>query len=165
MSSTALGQGMRVVVLDTNIVLDLFLFQDPRTVVLREQLHSGELIWRATAHMRNELERVLTYAHIVAKLSFYKKSPQDILAAFDQFAQITPEPSAKAPYTCKDTDDQPFIDLACDIAGCSASHIAGQVNSAVSALRPKIQLISKDKAVLCMRKRLEKLSVIVTMTF
>ena len=157
MSSTALGQGMRVVVLDTNIVLDLFLFQDPRTVVLREQLQSGELIWRATAHMRNELERVLTYAHISAKLSFYKKSPQDILAAFDQFAQITPEPSAKAPYTCKDTDDQPFIDLACDIAS--------QSSSADAALRPKIQLISKDKAVLSMRKRLEKLSVIVTMTF
>ncbi len=146
-----------IVVLDTNIVLDLFLFQDPRTTFLREQLLSGHLIWRATPHMRNELERVLTYAHIAAKLSFYEKSPQDILAAFDQHAQITPAPSAKAPYTCKDADDQPFIDLAC--------HQALQTSDTTPSSALKIQLISKDKAVLSMRKRLEKLSVIVTMTY
>lgn len=148
---------MPIVILDTNIVLDLFLFQDPRTAALREQLQAGHLIWRATQHMRNELERVLTYAHIAAKLNFYEKFPQDILAAFDQHAQITPAPSAKAPYTCKDADDQPFIDLAC--------HLASYPRSAAVELKPHIQLISKDKAVLSMRKRLEKLSVIVTMTY
>ena len=149
--------GVKIAVVDTNIVLDLFLFHDPRTTFLREQLLAGHLIWRATQHMRNELERVLTYAHITAKLSFYEKSPRDILAAFDQHAQITPAPSAKAPYTCKDADDQPFIDLAC--------HFAGQGNSADAAQKPKIHLISKDKAVISMRKRLEKLSVIVTTTY
>ena len=152
---------LTIVVLDTNIVLDLFLFSDPRTVALREQLQSGQLIWRTSQHMRSELERVLTYTHIASKLAFYKKSPQDILAAFDQFAQLTPEPSGKAPYTCKDADDQVFIDLACHLAASSAS----QASSANASPSRKIQLISKDKAVLCMRKRLEKLSVIVTMTY
>jgi predicted nucleic acid-binding protein len=138
------------VVLDTNIVLDLFLFQDPRTEPLREQLQSGQLDWRATQHMRNELERVLTYPNIATKLTFYKKIASDVLASFDQHAKLTEPPSAKSPYTCKDADDQVFIDLACHLASTEPKH--------------PIQLISKDKAVLSMRKRLEKLSVIVKAT-
>jgi predicted nucleic acid-binding protein len=146
----------QVVVLDTNIVLDLFFFQDPRQEPLRQQLQSGQVQWRATQHMRNELERVLTYAHIVAKLEFYQKSASSILAAFDQHAQLIQEPSAKAPYVCKDPDDQVFINLAASLA---ASSPASAPNSSAPTL-----LISKDKAVLSMRKRLEKLSIHVTAT-
>jgi putative PIN family toxin of toxin-antitoxin system len=136
-----------IVILDTNIVLDLFLFQDPRTQALTEQLAAKQLTWLATPHMRNELERVLTYSHIEAKLAFYQKTAADILAAFDQSAQITEPPCAKAPYTCKDADDQAFIDLACHLSS--------------NKLGSSIQLISKDKAVLSMRKRLEKLAITV----
>jgi predicted nucleic acid-binding protein len=135
----------RIVILDTNIVLDLFLFQDPRTELLREQLQSGQLDWRATQHMRNELERVLTYPHIAAKLTFYNKTATDILADFDQYAKLQDAPSTKAPYTCKDADDQVFIDLAAALA---------QQNR-----KAHISLISKDKAVTSMRKRLEKLAI------
>lgn len=49
---------------------------------------------------------------------------------------------AQSPYTCKDPDDQQFIDLA----------VAHQA-----------VLLSKDKAVLVMRKRLLKLGVAVQM--
>ncbi len=135
------------VVLDTNIVLDLFLFQDPRTAPLREQLQSKQLVWMATEHMRKELERVLTYQHIATKLAFYEKSAEDILNAFDQLAQLTEAPATKAPYSCKDPDDQPFIDLACHLASAQP--------------KQAIHLISKDKAILSMRKRLENLSVLV----
>jgi predicted nucleic acid-binding protein len=153
----------RTVVLDTNIVLDLFLFQDPRTALLREQLHSNQLQWIATQHMRNELERVLTYPHIVAKISFYEKSAAGILAAFDQATQITTDAIPKAPYTCKDTDDQVFIDLACHLARHPARQLAGQIDP--SGTNQTVLLISKDKAVTSMRKRLEKLSVCVSATF
>lgn len=148
-----------LVILDTNIVLDLFLFQDPRTAALRQALASGQLHWQATAHMRNELERVLTYAHIAAKLAFYERTPEDILAAFDQFAQIVEAPANKAPYTCKDADDQVFIDLACYLA----SQVREELRESSSASQG-VQLISKDKAVLSMRKRLQKESVLVSMT-
>jgi predicted nucleic acid-binding protein len=139
----------KIVILDTNIVLDLFLFQDPRTEPLREQLQSGQLDWRATQHMRNELERVLTYPHITAKLAFYGKTAIDILANFDHHAQLLDAPSTKAPYTCKDADDQVFIDLAATLA---------QQNP-----NAHVSLISKDKAVTSMRRRLEKLSIYVSM--
>ncbi|MFM7330993.1 MAG: putative toxin-antitoxin system toxin component, PIN family [Brachymonas sp.] len=137
----------QMAVLDTNIVLDLFLFQDPQSAALREQVQSGLLRWIATQHMRNELERVLTYEHITTKLAFYQKSAQDILADFDRHAQLTAAPPSKAPYTCKDADDQPFIDLACHLA------LATPVGT--------VSLFSKDKAVLSLRKRLEKLSILV----
>ncbi len=135
------------VVLDTNIVLDLFLFQDARIEALRGQLRGQHIRWIATPHMRSELERVLTYTHIAAKLTFYQKNAQEILAAFDRSVQCVEAPGAKAPYTCTDPDDQVFIDLACYAAS-------------IEPLR-QVQLISKDKAVLSMRKRLERLSVVV----
>ena len=145
----------KLIVLDTNITLDLFLFNDPRTANLRDKIATKQLTWIATAHMRNELERVLAYSHIVAKLNFYEKTAADILLAFDHHAQLTKAPIAKSPYTCKDTDDQVFIDLACHVAGQTSRD--GKVE--------KVHLISKDKAVLSMRKRLEKLSVCVSATF
>ena len=51
-------------VIDTNIVLDLWLFEDPATVPLRAALQSGRISHLATHSMRDELERVLTYPHI-----------------------------------------------------------------------------------------------------
>ena len=48
-----------LVVLDTNIVLDLFVFSDPATAALRSALESGAARWVATSVMRDELERVL----------------------------------------------------------------------------------------------------------
>jgi predicted nucleic acid-binding protein len=160
---------MLLAVLDTNIVLDLFLFQDPRTEPLRQQLLQGQLQWQATSHMRNELERVLTYAHITTKLAFYKKSAADILAQFDHHAHLTPAPSSKAPYTCKDADDQAFIDLAAHLALRSAEPVPGlSVTSSLASHSPasrsptRVILLSKDKAVLSLRKRLEKLAIFVS---
>jgi predicted nucleic acid-binding protein len=141
-------QQPQIAVLDTNIVLDLFLFQDPRCTSIRQALEADQLHWIATPHMRNELERVLTYVHISAKLEFYRKSSADILSEFDRHACITPEPTARAPYICKDADDQVFIDLAHTLA----QQHPGQA----------IALHSKDKAVTSMRKRLEKLSIYVS---
>jgi predicted nucleic acid-binding protein len=128
-------------VIDTNVVLDLFLFEDPRWSSLRLELASGQVLWHATAHMREELSRVLGYPHIAAKLAFYAKEPHAVLADFDRYAQLAPV-APKAPYTCTDADDQVFIDLACELARTQA-----------------VRLYSKDKAVTSMRKRLTKMSV------
>jgi putative PIN family toxin of toxin-antitoxin system len=120
------------VVLDTNIVLDLLVFQDPLTRPLREALQAGTLRWIASADMRGELERVLTYPHIAKRLAFYGLEPAAVLAARDAWVH-TVEPEAKAPVTCKDPDDQRFIDL---------------------AVAHRCLVLSKDNAVLCMAKRL-----------
>jgi len=124
-------------VLDTNVVLDLLVYQDPATLPLRDLLAEPHTRWLATPPMREELARVLAYPQVAKRLQARALSAQAVLAAFDARAQIT-EAAPKAPYTCKDADDQPFIDLA-------AAHTA--------------TLLSKDKAVLCMAKRLARLGV------
>jgi putative PIN family toxin of toxin-antitoxin system len=131
------------VVLDTNVVLDLWLYKDPATAALLEALETKAVQWLATQVMRDELERVLAYTHIVKRLAFSQLTAQDILVQFDAHAQVIPI-AAKALFICKDGDDQKFIDLA-------AEH--------------KTQLISKDKAVLTMRNRMARLGVAVGKVF
>jgi len=125
----------RPVVVDTNVALDLLIFSDPRTAPLRALLAAGRLAWIATQVMRDELERVLAYPHIAERMDYYRVGAAQVLAAFDAQARLV-DTAPKVAYVCKDADDQKFIDLA-------AAHQA--------------ILLSKDKAVLCMRKRLENL--------
>jgi len=124
-------------VLDTNIVLDLWVFDDPQAQPLRQALAMGERRWLATATMREELARVLGYPQIAQRLQARTLSPEAVLAQFDRHAQLQP-PAPKAPYTCKDADDQKFIDLA----------VAHQA-----------ELHSKDAQVLCMKNRLARCGV------
>jgi putative PIN family toxin of toxin-antitoxin system len=131
------GPAPQPVVLDTNIVLDVFVFNDAAAQPLKKALEAGELDWLATQAMRDELERVLAYPQIIPRLAFYQLSAADVLAAFDRHARLT-EVATKAGVTCSDPDDQKFIDLA----------VAG-----------KTLLLSKDQHVLSMRKRLVGLGV------
>lgn len=128
------------VVLDTNVVLDLWLFNDPRTSPLRQALQQGQLRWIATAHMREELRRVLDYDHLVGRLAIYQMTSLQVLELFERHAQFVPVPD-KARWRCKDPDDQVFIDL---------------------AVAHRCPLISKDKAVLALRKTLARAQVLVS---
>lgn len=127
----------RLIVLDTNIVLDAFVFSDAAAQPLREALGAGTLHWIATEAMRDELERVLDYRQIVPRLAFYGLTAATVLDAFDRHARRVPE-APRATAVCKDPDDQKFIDL---------------------AVAHRSLLLSKDQAVLSMRKRLLALKV------
>ena len=124
-------------VLDTNIVLDVFLFADPAAQPLREALEHARIRWISTEPMREELARVLGYPHIAKRMAFYHRSFEDLLRDFDTHTH-TVEVAPRAPLRCKDPDDQRFIDL---------------------ALVHKAGLLSKDHAVLCMAKRMRALGV------
>jgi predicted nucleic acid-binding protein len=124
-------------VLDTNIVLDLWVFDEPKAEALRTSVESGSTQWLATAAMREELARVLAYPQIVKRLTARALPADTVLAHFDRHVQLQPD-APKAPYACKDADDQKFIDLA-------VQHSAA--------------LHSKDAQVLCMKKRLERCGV------
>lgn len=133
----------RPIVLDTNVVLDLLLFADPDTGSLRAALQAKQVRWIATAVMREELARVLTYEHIMKRMDFYQRNADGLLAAFDAQARLV-EVAPKAAMNCKDPDDQKFIDLA-------VAHGA--------------LLLSKDNAVLKLRKRLALHNVVATTHF
>jgi putative PIN family toxin of toxin-antitoxin system len=122
-----------LVVIDTNIALDLFVFDNPDCVPLAAALAAGTLRWIATAPMRTELARVLGYPLIARRLAQRQMDAAAVLAAFDARAHLLAEAPPRAPCVCKDPDDQVFIDL---------------------AVAQRALLISKDQAVLTMRKRL-----------
>ena len=130
-------------VLDTNVVLDLLVFGDPRVQPVADGLRAGTLHWIATAPMREELARVLGYPKLAPRVAFHRGGPAAVLEDFDRHARLV-ELAPKAPLTCGDADDQKFIDL---------------------AVAHRCMLLSKDDEVLRMRKRLAQLQVTATAQF
>ena len=133
----AAADAVRAVVLDTNVALDLLVFDDPSVQALRAALAGGQLRWLALPGMRDELARVLTYPRVEAYLALRGRPAQEVLAAFDATSHCS-APAPAAPVRCSDPDDQPFLDLAL-------------VHGAL--------LLSKDKAVLATRQRMAALGV------
>lgn len=131
---------MRLVV-DTNVALDLLVFNEPahalKIAPLRQALQSGRLAWLSCAPMREELQRVLHYPKLLPRVLHYGHTPESVLAAHDRLAQPLPTPP-KATWTCSDPDDQVYIDL---------------------AVAHSCVLLSKDRAVLAMRRRLARAGV------
>jgi putative PIN family toxin of toxin-antitoxin system len=126
---------MDQVVIDTNVVLDLFVFDDPACAALRAALDDGRTTWLASEAMREELQRVLAYPHIARRL--LEPGAERVLAAFDRHTHRV-EAAPKAAFTCRDPDDQRFIDLA----------VAHQAT-----------LLSKDAQVLALARRLARIGV------
>ncbi|HMS27701.1 MAG TPA: putative toxin-antitoxin system toxin component, PIN family [Burkholderiaceae bacterium] len=125
------------IVVDTNIVLDLLVFDDPASMRLKstllDSIDNKKYVWLATQAMRDELERVLSYPKISSRMAFYQLRSESVMQQFDHLATMV-APATKAAWMCKDPDDQKFIDL---------------------AVQHQAQLFSKDRAVLCMAKRLQ----------
>ncbi len=131
------------VVLDTNVVLDLLLFADPSTLTLRAALGSRQVAWLATGAMRDELQRVLAYPALQLPMVRRGLQVAQVLARFDDACQMQSVAPACA-IRCSDRDDQPFIDL---------------------AVAHRAWLLSKDKAVLRLHRRLAQCAVPVHSAF
>jgi putative PIN family toxin of toxin-antitoxin system len=120
------------IVIDTQVVMDWLVFNDPRVQALTTAVTSGRLCWLVAPAMRDEIRHVLgrgVAASYAPDLAF-------IEAQFDAHAlavdTVAPQPLAGR-LVCRDPDDQKFIDLAL-AAGAR-------------------WLISRDKAVLALAKR------------
>ena len=131
---------MTPVVLDTNIVLDLLLFQNPQVQGLRQALGQLQLRWLATPPMREELARVLAYPKIAPGLTRLGHSLASLLAQWDALVSVV-EVAPRCAVRCRDPDDQRVIDL---------------------AVAHRAQLLSKDALVLRLTKRLLPLGVVVS---
>ena len=130
-----LGASRRVeppsLVLDTNIVLDWLLFDDPHCTTLADALAAGQARWLASATMRDELDHVL--ARGIA--SGRARDGAAVIAGWERWAVIVEPGDQPSPrdLLCSDGDDQKFIDLALQV-GASA-------------------LLSRDRALLKLARR------------
>ena len=116
-------------VLDTNVVLDLFHWGNVDAVPIMAALEAGQIECLADARTLAELERVLTYPQL-------KLTPAMAVDRYQRYArlvQLVEAGDAPPLPRCKDRDDQMFLELA---ARSSAD-----------------LLVSKDKALLKLRGR------------
>lgn len=102
------------VVLDTNVCLDLLLFDDPRCARLRVALHTGEVVAVCNRACRDEWQRVLRYP----KLRLDEAACVELQQAFDGLIECLPDGTTSLQAAvlplCADPDDQKFLQLTLD---------------------------------------------------
>ncbi|MDP2822195.1 MAG: putative toxin-antitoxin system toxin component, PIN family [Sulfuritalea sp.] len=104
----------RRLVLDTNVLVSLYVFADSRFAPLRARIESGE--WQAITNDAcfSEFRRVLGYP----MFALAEERQQGALAAYrSSVTRLAGSPPASADLPrCKDRDDQKFLELARDSA-------------------------------------------------
>jgi putative PIN family toxin of toxin-antitoxin system len=130
---------MRPVVLDTNILLDIFVFDDERAI------HLKKVLFDKTRHFVASQKTIEEFADVISRPLFKldEKAQAAILAQWQSIAEQRDDSNlAPAPWKCQDPDDQIFLDLAYQ-------------------LRPTI-LISKDNAVLQIARKAASEDILIT---
>lgn len=126
-------------VLDTNVWLDLLLFEDPRCSHLAAALDDGRAVALVDAPCREEWLRVLGYPSL--RLDDERRAALD--ARFNAVTTVAQEPVRPLPWPalprCADPDDQKLLELAC----------IGHANA----------LLSRDQALLSLDRRTRRLSL------
>ena len=121
---------MKTVVLDTNILLDIFVFDDKRAADLKDAICNKDI--QALASQMTLTE----FADVISRPLFKLDgtAQEAILKQWHSLAKLEDDSNlGSAPWKCQDSDDQIFLDLA-------------------YAFRPAL-LISKDHAVLKLARK------------
>lgn len=137
-----------MLVLDTNCVLDLLLFQDASCRPIAHWLGTGQAQIMVTSAMLEELQRVLGYAGFALSAAQQQSISARYAAMSVVLAPAQMPPLSLSVPRCRDPDDQGFLDLAAGLAATAATNAAGAV-----------LLISRDKAVLRWRRAMRRLAV------
>jgi putative PIN family toxin of toxin-antitoxin system len=110
--NTALTDIKTRLVLDTNVILDLLVFKDPSTEPIRLALDAKQVdAVRSEASM---LELIDVIQRPTFKLS--REEQAIILQAWESVTRLLENAAIEsAPFTCRDLDDQIFLDMAYSI--------------------------------------------------
>lgn len=133
---------MKVFILDTNILLDLFVFHDPKVQDLKQAIVDEQLQVISSQKTIAELEDVIARPLFALESDTQRKimTQWQSLSIFHDDSNLT-----HAPWACEDKDDQVFLDL------------AYQCKPAV--------IVSKDNALLKLASRTIKENILITAEF
>jgi len=124
----------QLIVIDTNVCLDLFVFKDPRWNLLLSHLENGTIKALTREDCRSEWLAVLRYPH----LPVAPEQLDSITQQFDRLIETVAPVRKTTPLPrCSDKDDQKFLELAFDLSAHS--------------------LITKDKALLKLARKFKTL--------
>ena len=130
---------MKPIILDTNILLDIFVFEDVRADRLRNAVLNRQIKTYSNQTSVEELRDVISRPLFALE----EGRQAEIMGQWQSLSQSIEDLKLEAaPWKCQDPDDQVFLDLAFTV-------------------RPSI-LISKDKAVLKLATRALKEGVWIT---
>jgi len=107
--SVAAASSARRVVLDTNVLLSLWVFADSRYQPIRAAIASGAWVALTDAACLAEFERVLGYP----EFELDAQAQRNILVEYAGVACPVPQAACLPLPQCSDPDDQKFIELAC----------------------------------------------------
>lgn len=132
---------MTRIILDTNVCLDLFVFNDPRWQKIVTALESRSIEAITSAECREEWLAVLHYSH----LPVTQATRADFIKRFDLTITVeSPVPMQTILPKCTDKDDQKFLEFARDA---------------------KLEiLVTKDKALLKLARKTRALGLFDIMT-
>jgi putative PIN family toxin of toxin-antitoxin system len=130
---------MKSVVFDTNVLLDLFVFNDFRALHLKQALLEHKIDALAS------LKTLEEFADVISRPLFSLETVEQekILAQWKSLSRVLDDQSLlSSPWRCQDPDDQIFLDLAFTAKPCT--------------------LISKDNEVLKFAARAAKEDVLIS---
>jgi putative PIN family toxin of toxin-antitoxin system len=130
---------MKSIVFDTNVLLDIFVFNDFRVMRIKEALLNQQLDALASEQTLEE------FSDVIARplFSLNEDDQEKIILEWKSTARVIEVKDViKAPWECQDQDDQIFLDLAYTAKPCI--------------------LMSKDNAVLKLATRAAKEGVVIT---
>ena len=107
---------MTVVVFDTNVLLDLFVFNDFRALHLKQALLEGKIDALATPATLEE------FADVIARplFSLDQAQQEQIFLQWRDLARVIDDKDLlKSTWICQDSDDQVFLDLAFTAKPCT----------------------------------------------
>ena len=130
---------MKPIILDTNILLDIFVFDDARARQLRNAVFNRQITTYSSQATIEELADVISRP----LFSIEDQRQTEIILQWQALSQSMNEAQIEvAPWKCRDSDDQIFLDI-------------------TFTVRPSI-LISKDHEVLSLATRALKEDILIT---
>ena len=106
---------MKSVVFDTNVLLDLFVFNDFRALHLKQALLEQKIDALASPKTLEEFSDVISRP----LFSLDTAEQEKILLQWSSLARVLSDQSlSPSPWRCQDLDDQVFLDLAFTVKPC-----------------------------------------------